>query len=253
MASRKEERERLRQQRMSQQQSRGSSERQRLILGYAVAGVLTLAVLVGLVLVIAGGGDEEGVPDTPENAHIDPLTGTFDGLEPDNREGTPPPELQFGDLEESAQQAGCTLQRDLPIEGSTHVENKESVTYKTNPPTSGNHNPEPAADGAFLTPVKPADADGANVRNLVHAMEHGRIQIQYQPSLPEDQQLALKGVLDDNPGGMMMFPNPEMKDPIAFTAWGQLVTCKAYDPLVLDVLRNFRDTYRGNGPENVPF
>jgi hypothetical protein len=30
------------------------------------------------------------------------------------------------------------------------------------------------------------------------------------------------------------------------------VGCERYDPLVLDVVRNFRDTYRGNGPENVP-
>jgi hypothetical protein len=28
-----------------------------------------------------------------------------------------------------------------------------------------------------------------------------------------------------------------------------LIGCPNYDPIVLDVIRNFRDTYRGNGPE----
>ena len=39
---------------------------------------------------------------------------------------------------------------------------------------------------------------------------------------------------------------------VAFSAWSNSVGCQAYDPLVLDVIRNFRDTYRGNGPENFP-
>jgi hypothetical protein len=129
------------------------------------------------------------------------------------------------------------------------VENTEPVKYDTVPPTSGNHHPEPAADGAFTTPLAPADADTTNIRNFVHALEHGRIEISYAPDLPEDQQLAIKGVFDEDPGGMMMFPNPELKSGVAFAAWGQLITCPKYDPLALDVLRNFRDTYRGNGPE----
>jgi hypothetical protein len=36
---------------------------------------------------------------------------------------------------------------------------------------------------------------------------------------------------------------------VAATAWTHLVGCPKYSPAVLDVLRNFRDTYRGNGPE----
>jgi hypothetical protein len=67
--------------------------------------------------------------------------------------------------------------------------------------------------------------------------------------LPEDQQLALKGVFDQDPGGMLLFPDPDMPYDVAVTAWRNLVTCPNYDPLVLDVVQNFRDTYRGNGPE----
>jgi hypothetical protein len=246
--SRREERERLRQQRLAQQG--GGSDRARLIAGYVVAGVLAAAVLAGLVAVFTSGDDDGGNADTPENAHIDQTVGVFEGLQPDEREGTEPPELQFGDLEESARMAGCDLRLDLPNEGNTHFSDESKGTYKTNPPTSGDHyagneaGSGATADGAYTSTPPESRA--------VHAMEHGRVQIRYAPELPEDQQLALKGVFDESPGGMTMFPDPDLPYGIAVSAWQNYVGCERYDPLVLDVIRNFRDTFRGNGPENVP-
>lgn len=246
MANR-EERERLRQQRLAQQRG-GGSDRARLIAGYVVAGVLAAAVLVGLVVVFTS-GDDDGTPETPDNAHIDETVGVFEGLEPDEREGTEPPEIQFGDLDQSAQMAGCELRLDLPDEGNTHFSDESKGTYKTNPPTSGDHyagneaGSGATADGAYTSTPPESRA--------VHAMEHGRIEIRYAPELPEDQQLALKGVFDESPGGMIMFPDPDLPYAIAVSAWRNYVGCESYDPLVLDVVRNFRDTFRGNGPENV--
>jgi hypothetical protein len=258
--SNREERERLRQQRLAQQASSGSSDRRRLILGYVVAALLAGAVLVGLVFALTSGDDDPGESIKAggdcgnENAHVGSLGGgTTEGLECDTREGTDPPEIQFGDLVESAQKAGCELQLDLKEEGATHVPDTDPVEYETNPPTSGDHNDVQIADGAYSTPLNIDTATSPNVRNFVHSMEHGRIEIQYSPDLPEDQQLALKGVFDDDPGGILFYPNPHMPWDVAVTSWTNLVGCKAYDPLVLDVIRNFRDTYRGNGPENFPF
>jgi hypothetical protein len=248
MADRREEKERLRAERLAAQARDQSRARQRLIAGYFVAGLLAVAVVAGLVVVIAsGGGDESSGASACEEAHVQAQSGTTEGLEFDCREGTPPPAIQFGDLRESAQQAGCEVKLDQPDEGNTHVANSDTVTYKTNPPTSGNHNPTPAADGAYTTPLSEG---GGNVRNLVHSMEHGRVEIHYDPELPEDQQLALKGVFDEDAPGMILIPDPNMPYAVAVTAWTQLVGCPAYDPLVLDVIRNFRDTYRGNGPES---
>jgi hypothetical protein len=247
MADRREERERLRRQRLAAQG--GGSDRGRLIAGYVVAGVLALAVVAGLVAVIASGGGDEGSTDTPDNASIDPTVGVFEDYEPDDREGTVPPEIQFGDLEESAQAAGCELMLDQAMEGRDHFDDESKGDYKANPPTSGDHfasaeaGSGAVADGAYLSsPPEP---------RLVHAMEHGRVQIRYAPDLPEDQQLALKGVFDESPGGMQMFPDPDLPYAVAVSAWENSVGCKAYDPVVLDVIRNFRDTFRGNGPENV--
>ncbi len=258
MASNKEERERLRQERLAAQRSSGMSERTRLFAGYFVAALLGVAVLAGLVVVLfsgGGGGSEAEVEAGCDNAHIQAEIGVFQDYECDNREGTPPPELQFGDLEESAAQAKCETMLGLRNEGSTHFTDETMGSYETNPPTSGDHlgTPNEAGSGAV--------ADGAYLSTppesrLVHSMEHGRIEIRYDPKLPGDQQLALKGVFDDDPDGVILVPDPNLsKVPyaVAVSAWTNAVGCETYDPLVLDVIRNFRDTFRGNGPEDVQF
>jgi hypothetical protein len=249
MASRKEEKERLRAQRLAAERAAQSGGRRRLLAGYVVAGVLALAVVAGLVAVIASGGGGDGATSACDEAHIKNSGGTFRGLEPDCRTGTTPPPIQFADLAISAQKAGCQLKLKLPDEGNTHVPNSTPVEYKTVPPTSGNHNPVPIDDGAYTTPITSDTSQPTNIRNEVHAMEHGRIEIHYKPSLPEDQQLVLKGVFDADPDGMLLYPDPDMPYDVAVTAWTNEAVCPTYDPTVLDVIRNFRDTYRGNGPE----
>jgi len=251
MASRKEEKERLRQQRLAAERAARSTGQRRLLAGYVLAGLLALAVVAGLVVVIASGGSDGGV-DACSEAHIVNSGGTSKGLEPDCREGTTPPAIKVADLEISAQQAGCELRLNLPQEGRGHVPNSTPVEYETVPPTSGNHNPVPINDGAYTTPITTNSGQETNIRSAVHALEHGRIEIQYKPSLPEEQQLALKGVFDEDPNGVLLFPNPDMPYDVAVTAWNNEVVCESYSPVVLDVIRNFRDTYVGNGPEQVP-
>jgi Protein of unknown function (DUF3105) len=248
MASRKEEKERLRAQRLAAERAASSGGRRRLYAGYVVAGILTLAVIAGLVAVISSGGSGGG-PDSCSEAHIKNSGGTFRGLEPDCRTGTTPPPLQFADLKISAEKAGCQVRLDLHDEGNTHVPNSTPVNYGTVPPTSGNHNPVPIDDGAYRTQITSDTNKPTNIRNEVHAMEHGRIEIHYKPTLPEDQQLALKGVFDSDPDAMLLYPDPDMPYDVAMTAWTNEVVCPHYNETVLDVIRNFRDLYRGNGPE----
>ena len=88
---------------------------------------------------------------------------------------------------------------------------------------------------------------------FVHSLEHGRIEIQYSPDLPEQDQLALKGVFDEAPDGVLFFPNDEMPYEVAVTAWTQMMTCDKYEgAATLDAIRDFRDTYIGLGPEPLP-
>jgi hypothetical protein len=112
--SSKSEREKRRAERLAAEKAASDSQRRRLMLGYLAAGAIALAVVVGLVLVLAGGNDEtDPAANLPENAHIQTLSGSVNDVAPDDRVGTPPPALQLGDLEEAAKAANCDLQLDL--------------------------------------------------------------------------------------------------------------------------------------------
>lgn len=254
MASRREEKERLRAERMAAQQHDQSAARRRIVAGYLLAGLLAAAVLVGLVVAIASGGGGDGPAPDCDNAQINAETGVFEGLDPDCREGTAPPEIQFGDLNESAQRANCTVSLNQEEQGNEHVSDTAKVTYKSKPPTSGKMTEETLADGAYTTPLSYDTSSSPDVLNFVHSIEHSRVAIQYDPNLPEADQLALKGVFDDSPGGVILIPDAELTGAVTVTTWLNQVACPTYNEMVLDVIRNFRDTYRGNGPEaGAPF
>ena len=245
----REERDKRRAERLAAERREAANERRRLILGYAVAAVLALAVVVGIVIVIAGSGGGEAAPtvdgeEIPDAAHIETQSGFLHGVSPDGREGTPPPPLEQGDLAAAAEDANCELMLDLEDEGSTHLTKREAPDYETSPPTSGDHWPEQLADGAYSESPDPI--------YWVHSMEHGRVVVQYSPDLPEADQLALKGLFDEDYDGMLLFPNSEMPYEVAATAWTQMIGCKSFDGrATLDAIRDFRDTYRGQGPEPV--
>jgi Protein of unknown function (DUF3105) len=194
----------------------------------------------------------------PVNAHVVPELGVVpEGIELDGREGTPPPEVAEADLEAAAEAAGCDLETGLPDEGNTHLDDEDvpDVKYQTNPPTSGDHygNSSETLSGAL--------ADGAYleyppVGRIVHSLEHQRVAIQYSPDLPEADQLALKGVFDADPAGVIFFPNPDMPYEVAVTGWTNLLGCETFEgDTTLDAVQDFRDEFRGpqgDGPEQIP-
>jgi hypothetical protein len=244
MATRKEQKEQLRKDRLEAEKRSQAEARKRLMLGYVVAGILAAVIVVGIVIAIASGGGTE----TEASANLNLTYGILpDGVTVDDREGTPPPAVQTANLDDAAKAAGCELQLGLPDEGNTHLTQGDPLPdYKTNPPTSGNHYENPLADGAFANTPSPG--------NYVHALEHGRIEIQYSSDLSEADQLALKGVFDADRRGVILFPNDDMPYEIATTAWTNLMGCKKYEgDATLDAIRDFTAQFRGNGPENIPF
>jgi hypothetical protein len=69
MASRKEEREQRRAERREAEQRDAAAAKRRQLVGYGVAGLLTLAVVIGIVVVItSGGSSSSGSPATNENS-----------------------------------------------------------------------------------------------------------------------------------------------------------------------------------------
>ncbi len=236
MASRKEQKERLRQERLQRERQAREAQRRRRLVGLGALAALALAaVVIGVVALVAGGdGDGEG--------------GSTAELLP---EGGQVPKQQITDLREAARAAGCTLR-------STRAANREHVDrnlrYGTNPPTSGPHAPTPAADGAYGE----APPDTA----LVHSMEHGRVLLWFRPNLPKDIRATLKALFDKEKGFQLLaVPRRNMPFALAASAWGRepepngtgyLLGCPRPSDRSFDALEAFLQEHRGNGPEPVP-
>src|SRR5262245_27715045 len=114
MATRsEEERERLRQARNPGEKKQAGSEKRRLMIGYGVAGIVGILVLVGIVAVIVSAANKN---DSGES-HIDQQSGSTNGVQPDTRSGTKVAAVKVTDLQEAAKKAGCDLRLHLPEEG----------------------------------------------------------------------------------------------------------------------------------------
>jgi hypothetical protein len=199
-------------------------DRPRPIAGYLAAGVLLGAVVVALVAIVtagpggaAGRGGKKG-RYTPGSVAPRRLTA----------------------LPAAARAAHCVV-RAFPQEGRTHVTGH--VRYRTNPPTSGNHYPIPQDDGAY-TKMPP-------LTHVVHTLEHGRIEIQYSPTLDPKRIAQLGGFFNQSTAYMVLFPNTLMPYQVAVTAWGHLAGCKKVNNETFDVIRAFKQRYLGQAPEPV--
>ena len=139
----------------------------------------------------------------------------------------PRPGNTLGDV---AREAGCRLQ-----------EYEHART--TNPPVSGRLvERATAADGSHIGRSTPS------IDATTHSLLHGRVLIQYQPGLPEQQIRALDQLVKDHPDRVVGFANQTgMTAPVAATAYLSLLTCPRVTASTLRALRVFRDRRRGFG------
>ena len=130
----------------------------------------------------------------------------------------------------------------FPNEGNTHVPVGTVVAYQTDPPTSGNHYPDPQPGGFYTSPV----ASGF----LVHSMEHGGVIIYYDASrLSADNLVALQALAAQHPGSfaqVVVVPRTDPTYAIILTAWTHRLRLVAYDQARIE---GFMTLFLGNGPE----
>jgi hypothetical protein len=235
VASRKEEKARLRQEREERERTAAAGARRKRLIGYGVAGALGLAVLIAIVAVsIAGGGGGDGGGGN----------GSGDGpVEPDPAgfPTSPVPAQRTTVISQAARAAGCTT-RSFRSEGRDHT--PDPVQYKSNPAHSGSHDPVPAEDGAYT--------EAPRTENLVHSLEHGRVIVQFRPSASEELKGQLKSLYDEDPYHVILTPNPDMPYEVAATAWTEVLACEQANPQVFDAIRAFKERHRDRGPEFVP-
>ena len=237
MASRKEQKEKLRREREEREAAARAAERRRRLIGYGAAGAVVAAVAVVLVVLLLAGGDGGGGGDE------DLLPTGFDV-----------PEQRITDLDDAAEAAGCELESFEATSRDHSEDPAERLAYASKPPTSGKHFATPAEDGEYER--------APPVGELVHSLEHGRVIIWFKRTLPREQRGLLKALYEDDPYQMLITPDPTgMTYAVAATAWnadpqpngtGRLLGCPRFTPEVADAIRTFREEHRSNGPEPVP-
>jgi len=235
MSSRIAEKQRRKAERVAAERKADERAARERRLRIAAAGLVSMAVVVAVVLVLTGGGGSTS-PSANGPVALD-------------IKGISLPVLQIKDLKKAAAAAGCAL-HSYPPDG-VHV--TTSVTYKTNPPTTGNHNPVPASDGVYSPANTPAK------ENLVHSLEHGRVEVQYRPGTPVPEIRELEALWSESDKGIpgykqLLFQNNTNMPAnlnVAATAWGQIVACPTFNPQVFDALRDFRDAYVDKGAEMI--
>src|SRR5207247_969496 len=86
--------------------------------------------------------------------------------------------------------------------GRNHVQQGQTVTYLSQPPTSGDHYQTPAPTGIYDSPI-PNEVQ-------VHNLEHGHIVFQYQPGQISDAILnGLKEIVRKHPTDTILAPRPD--------------------------------------------
>jgi hypothetical protein len=137
-----------------------------------------------------------------------------------------------------------------------HVSNpNQNVKYSTFPPTSGKHFSQPAKWGFFDAPVPPVQ--------VVHNLEHGGVIIWFGPKVSAQERAQLREFWAESPNSMFGTEYPPLGSRVALTAWvasgaaptkdgGKVMMCAGVDEGNLAAMRQFRDEYRGKGPERIP-
>lgn len=236
MSSRKEEKERLRAERLAKEAAAAKEDRRRRVLGMAGGGVLAAAAIAAIVVaVLASGGSDGPKPNSS--------TGPKVAI----------PAQKITALDDAAKAAGCPTKTFVAGPNDRQHINA-TIQYPMNPPVFGPHNPTPAHDGNYV-------GQGAVEREqLVHAMEHGRIVIWYRPNLPKRRISQLETLFAEPIAGkpeaykQLLVEDDSIPGPVAATSWGQQMICKRFDDKAFDALRAFRARYVDKSPEpNIPF
>jgi hypothetical protein len=206
--------------------------------------VLFVAGVIGLGVYLANHEPTEAPASTPPEP-----TAVAESATPTPSAVPTIPPVKTRALPAAAKAAGCTLQSP-PNQGVAHeARDFTPDDYNSNPPTSGTHFPTWYEDGVY------ASGDTPELGRLVHALEHGRIEIQYRPGTAPERVGQLERLVEELDSGyhILLFENAtEMPYEVAATAWGHLLGCPKFNDKVFDALRAFRKDYVDKGPETVP-
>ncbi len=196
-----------------------AAKQRRLLYILAASGVVALAIVLGAIFLLGGGGDE--------------------------------------DIAATMEAAGCEMQV-VPAQVGDHtaeIDATDDPKWNTDPPTSGPHHPNPAVYGEYDTPLRIAQV----VHNLEHGavfVLYGpdvpdETVAQLREFYADDRQgmlLAPYPKLDDKIA-LGAWTVPDDFEPGGTNGTAYLATCTTYDAGAFEA---FRDELRFKGPERFP-
>lgn len=225
MSSRQEEKEQRRREREERERAAAAKAKRSRLLQMIGGVVVACAIIAGVAVAVSSGGGDGG----------------GDG------------DIDNDKLKAAAQTAGCVY-RAFPDYGQDHVTEKlTEADFKTNPPTSGPHNPNPAPDGIYVAGNEP------EIENWVHTLEHGRILFQYRPGVDKSVVTQLEQLFNEDVEGsgggyhsVLMRNNSKMPFQVAAVGWRHYMACREFTPQSVAALRTFRDEVVDTAPEKAP-
>ena len=238
MASRKEQKEALRRERLQREQEAAQAAKRKRLIGIVVAAILVLGIVGALAVVVLSGGDDDGGGSGSGDDGAASVSYPDGGAIPDQQEA---------DLKKAVAAAGCKTEEHKAEGSGQHTE--EPVNYQTEPPSVGAHNPTPSDDAIY--------DESQAAENLVHGLEHGRIIVWVRPDASEELLGQIKALYDEDPYHVIVDPRSELKEPVAVSAWqapdvGRILRCPEPNDQMWDAIRAFKEQYRDKAPEFVP-
>lgn len=137
--------------------------------------------------------------------------------------------------------AACGNLLVMEDEGAEHLVPGETIPiYKSNPPTSGKHNPTWYPAGVY--------DNNADITQLIHSLEHGYV-IMFHNNLSEQELNSLINIQRSDPYKLIVAPYPNMEHRVALAAWTHLQECEGVNEAAI---RSFIAQFRNQGPEQAP-
>jgi hypothetical protein len=138
--------------------------------------------------------------------------------------------------------------RQVLVEGQGHVQPGTAITWRSRPPSSGNHYERWSGYGVFENGVDPG--------NWVHNLEHGAIVVLFRPDLCDSTCVSqLRDIYNNAPRSrfgnvkMVVTPYEDMDHTIATVAWGWVDEMASVDR---ERIFAFYREHVDKGPEQVP-
>jgi hypothetical protein len=147
-----------------------------------------------------------------------------------------------------ARAAGCdAVQNPKALKGD-HIAPPATARYNSNPPASGAHYNAGVPNGPTTSGIHRAFVP---YELSVHNLEHGQIVIHYKEELSQTLANELAAVVKADPRWVVLIPNPNMPNTVAFTAWGHLQQCPNPTDRIDDAAKDFIKRFKDKAPESI--